>query len=80
MELGSENVVRAEYEPTADSQGRGALKITVVIAPGAIKRLRDGAALDALVKLQERLRGMGERRTPIIQYATEAELQEDGGP
>jgi len=79
-ELGNNNVVRVDYEPATDSQGRGALKITVVIAADAIKRLRNGAALNALVRLQERLREMGERRTPIIQYATEAELQQDGGP
>lgn len=79
-ELGNENVIRAEYEPTTDLQGRSALKITVVIAPEATNRLAKGAALDALVGLQKRLREMREERTPIIEYATEAELQQDGGP
>lgn len=77
--LGAENVVRLETEPTTDSQGQEALKITVVIAPGAAERLEGGAVLDALVKLQERLHEMGESRTPIIAYATEAELEQDVG-
>jgi hypothetical protein len=79
-ELGAENVVRAEYEPTTDSQGRDALKVTVVIAPGATKRLKGQSALSALVGVQKRLREMGEDRTPIIEYATEAELAQDAGP
>lgn len=77
--LGDENVVRVEYEPTIDSQGRDALKVIVIIAPGTTKKLR-GLVLDALVGLQERLLEMGEHRTPIIEYATEAELVEHGGP
>lgn len=78
-ELGDNNVVRVEFEPTTDSRGRDALKVTVVIAPGATERLKGGAALDALVSLQERLREMREDRVPIIEYATEAELAQDGG-
>lgn len=77
--LGSENVVRVEYGPTTDSRGHDALKITVVIVPGATEILRKGASLAALVKLQERLSEMGEERTPIIEYATEAELAQDAG-
>jgi hypothetical protein len=79
-ELGDENVVRVEYEPTTDSQGRDALQIKVVIAPGATKKLKQGAALDALVRLRSRLHEMREERTPIVEYATEAELAQDGGP
>jgi hypothetical protein len=79
-ELGRDNVVRVDWEPTTDSQGQEALKITVVITPGATQRLKGGAALDALVKLQERLDEMRESRTPIIEYATEAELAQDAGP
>jgi hypothetical protein len=77
--LGEDNVVRLDWEPTTDSQGREALKITVVIPPGAAQKLKD-AVLDALVSLRERLREMGEERTPIVEYATEAELAQDAGP
>jgi hypothetical protein len=75
--LGETNVVRVDLKPATDSQGREALKITVVIPPGATQRLKDGAVLDALVKLHERLAEMGESRTPIVEYATEAELAQD---
>lgn len=78
-ELGGENVVRLRLEPAADSQGRRALRITVVIPPEATKKLRKGAALDALVTLRQRLADMRDDRTPMVEYATEAELQ-DGGP
>lgn len=76
-ELGENNVVRLELQPTTDSQDREALKITVVIAPGATQRLKGEAVLDALVSLQDRLREIHEDRIPIIEYATEAELEQD---
>lgn len=79
IELGKRNVIRWWHEPTTDSQGRDALKITVVIAPGATKTLKGGATLDAIVELQKRLHIMQDDRTPIIHYATEAELAQDGG-
>lgn len=77
-ELGRKNVVRLEFEPTTDSRGQEALKITVVIPPRATKKLKGASVLDALVKLQDRLREMHENRTPIVEYATEAELKRDG--
>lgn len=77
--LGRENVVRVERQRAIDSWGREALKITVVIAPDAVPRLAENA-LDALVSLQKRLREMREDRTPIIEYATEAELAQNAGP
>ena len=75
-EFGDENIVRVDERSTTDSQDRDALKITVVIAPGATSRLAEGAPLNALVRLQDRLNRLGEERTPIIEYATEAELAE----
>jgi hypothetical protein len=78
-ELGEDNVVRVELEPTADFEGRDALKVTVVIAPGSVRRIAD-RALDALVALRKRLHELGDDRFPIVEYATEAELAEDGGP
>jgi hypothetical protein len=72
--LGLNNVVRIEKRPATDSLGREALRITVVLRPGATKRLENGAPLDALVSLQRRLADMGDHRTPLVEYATEAEL------
>lgn len=85
-ELGRNSVVRVEFTPGTDSTGREALRIRVVLAPDAARKFPQGAALNALVKLdllmrlQEHLRDMREERTPIIEYVTEAELvSEDGG-
>lgn len=78
-ELGTDNIVRVEYAPASDSLGRNALKITAVIAPDAIKRISEGAPLDALVRVQELLSTMRDDRTTIIEYATEAELAQDAG-
>jgi hypothetical protein len=77
--LGDENVVRVELQATTDSQDRDALKVIVVIPPDATNRLKDGV-LDALVAVGQRLRDLGDDRTPIVEYATEAELAEDVGP
>ena len=76
-ELGPENVLEVAYGPTVDSQGRDALEIKVVIAPEAISEMKVGASLHALVRLQKRLHEMGDDRTPIVRYATKAELAQD---
>lgn len=76
--LGERNVERLELQPTTDSQGREALRVLVVIAPGADQRLKGGAVLDALVSLQETFRELRDDRIPIVEYATEEELAQDG--
>jgi hypothetical protein len=76
-ELGAENVDHVRWKRTIDSQGEEALRIIVVITPNATKRLKDAAALDALVKLQSRLREMRENRIPIVEYTTKAELAQN---
>ena len=84
----AENVARANLtsarvsgiisEPTVDSQGREALRITIVIPPGAPAKIKGNAALDTLVQIQEKLREAGEERFPIVEYATKEELEESG--
>ncbi|MEX0808593.1 MAG: hypothetical protein WD044_07680 [Dongiaceae bacterium] len=75
--LGDENIVRVISEPATDSQGRAAIRITIVISADAIQKLQDGSALLASINLRERLREMQEDDVPIIEYATEAELKKD---
>ena len=65
-------------EPTTDSEGRDALRITIVIEPGVATKLNGDALLDTLVQIQDNLRKAGEERFPIVEYATEKELQESG--
>jgi hypothetical protein len=74
-DLGAQNVIEVKHGAGVDSYGEDAIRITVVLAPDAIKRLaKKDAPLNALVRLRERLSQMGESRIPIVEYATEAEL------
>jgi hypothetical protein len=64
--------------PAIDSEGHEALRITIVIKPGAEPKINGEAALNTLVQIQDRLRKAGEERFPIIEYATKKELRESG--
>ena len=75
--LGKKNFIRAMIEPAIASDGSEALRITLVIAPKAVKELKEGATLDTLVEIQKRLLDEGEERFPIVGYATESELADD---
>jgi hypothetical protein len=79
--LGRDNVIRVEVEvaPSVDALGRDAMLTTVVIAPNAIQRLGSESAVNAEVRLRRRLREMHVTATPILDFATEAELAEDVG-
>jgi hypothetical protein len=76
--LSSSNVSSIAHSTTSDSQGNEALRITIIIKPGAESRIQGDAALDTLVQIQDRLRKEGEQRLPIVEYATEKELTESG--
>lgn len=71
--------VREVYsEPTAASDGRDALHITIVLKRGALDKIRGDMALDMLVNIKRALRAANEDRFPIIDYATEEELEAGG--
>lgn len=76
--LASSAVSRVISEETTDSEGRDALRITIVIKPHAVGKLTGDAALDTLVEIQDSLLEAGEERFPIVEYATEKELLESG--
>jgi hypothetical protein len=65
-------------EPTTDSEGRDALRITIVIEPDVVDRIGGDAVLNTLVEIQDNLRKAGDERFPIVEYATEQELQDSG--
>lgn len=46
-------------EPAVTSDGGGAVRITLIIDPSAVRRLRGDAVLDALVQLRQRLDAEG---------------------
>jgi hypothetical protein len=76
--LTSSSVSSILSESTVDSEGREALRITIVIEPGAAAKIMGDAVLDTLVQIQDRLREAGEERFPIVEYATKEELEESG--
>lgn len=76
--LTSSSVSNIVSDSAIDSEGREALRITIVIKPGAVTKIRGDAALDTLVQIQDRLREAGEERFPIVEYATQEELEESG--
>jgi hypothetical protein len=76
--LTSANVSSIASSTAIDSEGHEALRITIVIKPGAETKIKGDAALDTLVQIQDRLRKAGEERFPIVEYATKKELAESG--
>lgn len=66
---------RAIVEPTVDSQGEEALRVTLVLDPQVIERVAGDQALDVLFEINEALQSAGDDRLPIIFYATEEEVR-----
>ena len=75
--VSNDKLERILTQPTTDSEGKEALRITLVLKPEAAKTLTGAQALDVLVGIQQSLRREGEQRFPIVEYATEQELRED---
>jgi hypothetical protein len=78
--LPPQGVVRVESEPAVDSAGQDALHLIIVVAPEAADKITGDAVVDTLVQIHDRLRDAGDERFPIIEYTTEAELEEIGDP
>jgi len=72
--LGLERVLA---RPAFDSEGRDALRVTVVLTPEAVQELSGDAALDLLAELNQALQREGEERFAVVEYATEAEMSEE---
>jgi hypothetical protein len=67
---------RVISESTADSAGHDALRITIVlIESGSADRITGDKAVDALIRTHTALRQANEERLPIVEYATEEELE-----
>ena len=77
--FGKANVSRVSSEPTVDSTGREALRILIVFPGKSIpKEVSGDAVLKNLVRLDNMLQQNGDDRLPILQYATEDELEHSG--
>lgn len=71
------NVVERVFsEPTVDSWGADALRLTIVIAANSVERIDGDSLLDTLVQIQHDLQNAGEERFAIVEYATQAELDD----
>lgn len=68
------NLERVVTKPATDSEGKDALRITLVLTPEAARDMTGDEALDVLVGIQQGLWDAGEERLPIVEYATEEEL------
>lgn len=76
--LGGKVVERVFSEPTVDSEGEAALRITIVIGRDTIDQISGEALLNTLVQVQSELQAKGEDRLAILEYATEDELHDVG--
>jgi 2-methylisocitrate lyase-like PEP mutase family enzyme len=73
--LASTTVTSVSSSPTVDLDGHDALRITIVIEPGAAAKISGDAALDTMAGIKDRLRREGEDRPAIVYYATQEELE-----
>jgi hypothetical protein len=75
----SPSSVRAvSSEPATAFEDEEAVRITIVLTPDAVTQLAAGLAGDAVVQIMDRLRDAGEERFPLLQFATEQELEDVG--
>ncbi len=63
---------------TTDSTGKDAIRITFVLPPGSSAAIGGDAAVNILVEIRQKLENEGDDRFPIIEYATQDELEESG--
>lgn len=82
-EVATANLTNANFTSIAsstavDSEGHEALRIIIIIKPGAETKIKGDAALDTLVGIQNRLHKEGEERFPLVEFATEKELSQGG--
>jgi hypothetical protein len=73
--LDGANVEAVSSESALDSEGRDAVRITIILKPGTAAKLEGDAILDTLVRIQQQLRKAGEDRLAIVEYATKEELE-----
>jgi hypothetical protein len=65
-------------ERTVDSEGADAMRVVINLDSDAAGAITGGAALDALVQLQNRLHEAAENLPIIIEYATKQEIEKSG--
>jgi|SRR5919206_3792292 hypothetical protein len=76
--LGQASFEAVLTEPASDSEGREAVRITIVVRPGWVTKLEGNDLLDTLVEIRRKLQKLGEERFPLVEYATKQELEQRG--
>lgn len=74
--LKSDAVEGVTSKDAFDSEGRDAVRITIMLKANAARRLEGDAVLDALVAIKSKLHEAGEERTSIVEYAETGEAVE----
>jgi hypothetical protein len=77
--LSHSSVSQVLSEPTVDSEGHEALRITIVVTPESSAAIKGDDVLDTLVQIRKNLQTAGEPRCPIVEFATPQELAETEG-
>lgn len=65
-------------EPATAFEDEEAVRIMIVLTSDAVAQLAAGLAGDTVVQIMDRLREAGEERFPLLQFATEQELEDVG--
>lgn len=73
-----DSVRRVMTEPTATFDGEDAVRITIVLTPEAVNKLASGDPGDVFIRVWNALRAADDPRFPILDYTTEAELEDVG--
>jgi hypothetical protein len=68
-------ISRVVTEPTVDSDGNDAFKVLVVFKRGMTETITGAEGLRTIVKINQDLEKAGDDRLPIIEFATEEELE-----
>jgi len=74
--LGKQSLVDVTNTAVTDSTGHDALQITIVLKPGSTDAITGDRVLRTLDEIRTQLQRAGEERLPIVEYATQDELNE----
>lgn len=76
--LSGTGVTMVLSEPDVDSDGRNALRVTVVLEPGTADQITGKSLVDVLIRLDDDVQKAGEERFPLIDYTTKEEVEASG--
>jgi len=75
--LPASQILEIRTETTVDSEGKDALRITLVLTDDAAKTLSGDQAIELLTDIHDSLLREGDERFPLLYYATPADLVGD---